>query len=368
MNILREKVLSIVELIRNQSLKEYSFESSVSSNLHDTDLENFIKPQLENLEPSYRERIRSEFLSYGPIERLLCDDSVSEILINGPEDIWVESYGRLSKLDDSFFSPFTFHLFLNRLLARVDGVVNKEIPILDRHMDQFRICVVDECITHKTPITSIRRHPNIQWTLTKLKETGWCSDSDLDFLKSIVQTRKRFLIIGPTGCGKTSVINALLDQTESHCRSIVIEDTSEISSINSCSLKLITRTQRAQLLDITQTELVKASLRLRPDRIIMGEIRGTEAKDFLMALSTGHEGSFGSLHASDPHQALLRLEMLIQMGAPQWSLEAIRKLIFLSLDGILVLEKKLDGQRVFKGAYQIASLETSGFLIDRWVA
>ena len=98
----------------------------------------------------------------------------------------------------------------------------------------------------------------------------------------------------------------------------------------------------------------------------MGEIRGPEAKDFLMALSTGHDGSFGSLHASDPHQALIRLEMLIQMGAPQWSLDAIRKLIFLSLDGIIVLAKDAHGKRIFKGAYQITSLESSGFLVDRW--
>jgi pilus assembly protein CpaF len=234
-------------------------------------------------------------------------------------------------------------------------------------MAPFRVCIIDECITQKVSAICIRRHPEYHWTLPLLQAADWCSESESDFLKSLVQQKKRFLIVGPTGCGKTSVINALLDQTESQCRSIIIEDTPEISSINSSSLKMVARVQSSQLKEITQSDLVKASLRLRPDRLVMGEIRGPEAKDFLMALSTGHDGSFGSLHASDPQQALIRLEMLIQMGAPHWSIESIRKLIFLSLDGILILGKEPSGKRIFKGAFQIMSLESSGFLIDRWV-
>lgn len=365
--MIESKILTIVESIKNQSLKEFSFESASSDLNQDIDLSNWIEPHLQDLPPQSVQRIRDEFLGFGPIEALLQNDSVAEVLINSSQDIWYESAGQLFRVPDKFYSSFTFQLFLNRLLLRIDGVVNKETPILDRPMNQFRICIVDECLTLKNPITSIRRHPNIQWTLSSLKENGWCTEKDLAFLQAIVAQRKRFLIIGPTGCGKTSVINALLHETEPNCRSIIIEDTAEISSVNSCSIKLVTRTQRSQLADITQAELVKTSLRLRPDRLVMGEIRGSEAKDFLMALSTGHDGSFGSLHASSPHQALIRLEMLIQMGAPQWGLEAIRKLIFLSLDGILVLAKEASGKRIFKGGYQITSLESSGFLIDHWM-
>lgn len=368
MKTIKDTVNYLVSVIQDQSLKEYSFENSTETRQRDADLAALIEPHLKNLPPEITQRIRVEFLSFGPIEHLLSDDSVSEILINSSSDIWFERAGKLSKVEDQFYSSFTFQLFLNKLLARIDGIVNKETPILDRHMDQFRICIIDECLTQKNPITCIRRHPNVQWTLSSLQDNGWCTMESAVFLKEIISQRKRFLIIGPTGCGKTSVINALLHQTDSNSRSVIIEDTSEISSVNSCSIKLVTRTQRSQLADITQSDLVKASLRLRPDRIIMGEIRGAEAKDFLMALSTGHDGSFGSLHASDPQQALIRLEMLIQMGAPQWNLDAIRKLIFLSLDGILVLAKEADGKRIFKGAYQITSLESSGFLIDRWTA
>tara|TARA_B110001454_G_scaffold219179_1_gene250866 strand:- start:160625 stop:161731 length:1107 start_codon:yes stop_codon:yes gene_type:complete len=368
MAILEKKIYAVVESIKSQSLKEFNFEGLPSEFRPDSDLSAWIEPHLVDLSPKDQARLKNEFLGFGPIDPLLTDDTITEIMINSRKDIWIEKSGCLSRVDDRFYCDFTYQLFLSKLLLQIDGVIDKESPVLDRTMSQFRICMVDECLTHKNSIISIRRHPDYQWTLEKLRSEGWCTDSDIVLLKRLIEQRKRFLIIGPTGCGKTSVINALLDLTDPNCRSIVIEDTPEITSVNSCSIKLLTRTHRSQLIDITQTDLVKSSLRLRPDRIIMGEIRGSEAKDFLMALSTGHDGSFGSLHASDPQQALIRLEMLIQMGAPQWSLEAIRKLIFLSLDGILVLSKETNGKRLFKGAYQITSLETSGFLLDRWIA
>lgn len=364
---LHERALQIVDAIKSQSMKEFTFEGMPNESHPDNELKRWIAPYLPDLTESEQQRLYEEFTGFGPIENYLNNNEVSEILVNSKDDIWVETKGTLHRIDDRFFSDFTFQLFLNKLLLRIDGVIDKESPVLDRNMSQFRICMVDECLTQKTSILSIRRHPDYQWSLNSLMTAGWCTPAEREWLKNLIADRKRFLIIGPTGCGKTSVINALLAETDSSCRSIIIEDTPEITSVNSCSIKLLTRTQRSQLVDITQTDLVKASLRLRPDRIVMGEIRGTEAKDFLMALSTGHNGSFGSLHASDPHQALLRLEMLIQMGAPQWSLEAIRKLIFLSLDGILVLSKEISGKRMFKGAYQITSLETSGFLLDRWM-
>ncbi len=364
---LETKILAIIDSIKNQSMKEFNFEGVRADSHNEVDFISMIEPHLTDIsEQRQRQRIQDEFLKLGPIESLLTNDRITEILINSKDDIWYESSGQLFRCEDKFYSDFTFQLFLSKLLARTDGVIDKETPILDRPMDSFRLCIIDECLTQKNSVISIRRHPRIQWTLERLKGAGWCSNEDLELLQHLISERKRFLIIGPTGCGKTSVINALLAQTDSNCRSIIIEDTAEISSVNSCSIKLLTRLQRSQLADITQADLVKSSLRLRPDRIIMGEIRGAEAKDFLMALSTGHDGSFGSLHASDPQQALIRLEMLIQMGAPQWSIDAIRKLIFLSLDGLLVLSKEPSGQRVFKGAYQITSLESSGFLLDRW--
>ena len=149
-------------------------------------------------------------------------------------------------------------------------------------------------------------------------------------------------------------------------RVILIEDTQELALPNSASTRLLTRKDAQGVLPIIdQMELVKQSLRMRPDRIVMGEIRGAEAKDLLMALSTGHSGSFATLHATDPQQALLRLEMLIQLGASFWSLEAIRNLIFLSLQNVIVVGRSPSGVRVLKGIYVLSSRETSGILVER---
>ena len=186
------------------------------------------------------------------------------------------------------------------------------------------------------------------------------------FLKKIIQLQKNFLVIGSTGEGKTTVVNALLSETDSYERSLIIEDTQEIQLPNSLSIRLLTRDETQNgLCSVDQGQLVKRALRLRPDRLVMGEIRGNEAKDFIMALSTGHRGSFGTLHAKDPQQALLRLEMLIQMGAPHWKLSAIRRLLSLSLDLIIATKKDSSGQRKLEGIYRINSLEENGFLIER---
>jgi pilus assembly protein CpaF len=162
------------------------------------------------------------------------------------------------------------------------------------------------------------------------------------------------------------VLNSLLDLLPENERVVVIEDSSEIALSNKASMKLLTREDPHGILPaIDQTQLVKRSLRLRPDRIVMGEVRGSEAKDFLMAMATGHSGSFGTLHAQDANQALIRLEMLIQMGAPQWSLTAIRRLIQLSLDYIIITGRATTGERQLKGVYRLCSLEDQGFLVEQ---
>jgi pilus assembly protein CpaF len=149
---------------------------------------------------------------------------------------------------------------------------------------------------------------------------------------------------------------------------VIIEDTSELKIPNDAGVKLLTRRDpHRNLRDIDQSELLKQALRMRPDRIIMGEIRGGEAKDLLMAFATGHTGCMGTLHAENARQALLRLEMLIQLGAPQWSLHAVRTLIWLSVQAVIVVARGPQGVRKLEGVYKIASLEEVGFLIERMI-
>ncbi|MGZ3746168.1 MAG: CpaF family protein [Pseudobdellovibrionaceae bacterium] len=313
-----------------------------------------------------RHRILAEYFSFGPLEELFQDTEITEILVNGPATIWYEKEGQLKKHQDFFLSEASYINSVHRLCEQSHCQSTVEHPTATGHFREFRLTLIRQELTRNHHHLSLRRHPNSPWTLEKLQEQQWASEIEIKILREFIAERKSFLIAGGTGTGKTSLINALLQTIPVNERAIVIEDISEIKLPNSACMKMITREDPQGLLrTIDQCELLKHSLRLRPDRIVMGEIRGAEAKDLLMALATGHDGSFGTLHANDPRQALIRLEMLIQMGAPQWNLQAVRRLIHLSLDSILMVEKTPEGKRKFQGAYKICSLEENGFLIEK---
>ncbi len=325
-----------------------------------------IEGALELSSSEVRQRILAEYFSFGPLESLLVDSEVTEILVNGPESIWYEKQGRLQKHPDLFLSEVTYTNSLHRLCEQSRCQSTVEYPATTGQFKEFRLTLVRQELTRNHHHLSLRRHPKNPWTLAKLEEQKWASETEIAKLRKMIAMKKNFLIAGGTGTGKTSLINALLQEIPANERAIVIEDIPEIELPNSSCMKMITREDPQGLLKtIDQSELLRHSLRLRPDRIVMGEIRGAEAKDLLMALATGHSGSFGTLHACDPRQALIRLEMLIQIGAPQWSLQAIRRLIHLSLDYILVVEKITNGNRKLQGAYRICSLEENGFLVEK---
>ncbi len=329
-------------------------------------IEQIVKSFTAELSAPDQARISNEFFSFGPLEDLLLDEEITEILVNSSKDIHFEKKGRIEKLNDGFFSKITYRNCVHRILEETQSILSLEKPFCDIKYKDFRISLVDESVTQSETLITFRRHPKRKWTIDLLEQNRWCSSAERRLLEMIVQTKKNFLVVGTTGAGKTSVINALLDITEQNERSLIIEDTEEIQLPNPLSFRLLTREETQHGLSaIDQSQLVKRALRLRPDRIVMGEIRHHEAKDFLMALSTGHKGSFGTLHAQDAHQALLRLEMLIQMGAPHWKLSAIRRLISLSLELVIVAERTPLGERKLEGIYTINSLEENGFLIEK---
>lgn len=231
----------------------------------------------------------------------------------------------------------------------------------------FRVHIAIAPITPQGACVSFRRHPDSPWTFQALEKKDWASLSDLQRLKDLVINQHNLLIVGPTGSGKTSILNACLQEIPNNERVVCIEDTNEIKLPNIFSTKLLTRKSEEDLYrDFSQQDLLYEALRMRPQRLVMGEIRGPEAKDYLMALSTGHSGCLCTLHADNAKQALWRLEMLVQMGAPQWSLETVRRLIHLSVHRIVLLENQnTTGQRSLEGIYKISSLEDFGFLIEK---
>ena len=315
-----------------------------------------------NSSPENKQRIQAEFSSYGPLDQLLSQTDINEIIINGKDHIFYEKQGQIFLLEDSFLSQITFHNIVEKIGTQARITVNFNKPFSEGKWGYFRVLILCPPIVKEDFHLCLRKHPKQIWTLEKFENLA--PPSALEILRQFVRDKLNFLIAGPTSSGKTSVLNACLQEVSTFERVLSIEDTDEIILPNKASTKLLTQREgeSARLL-ISQKDLVKQSLRLRPDRIVMGEVRGEEAADLLLALSTGHKGCIGTLHAKDHKQALWKLETLAQIGAPQWQSSTVKKLIFSSLNGLAVLDKKA-GQRQLKGLYKITALESSGFLYE----
>lgn len=309
-------------------------------------------------------RLSDEFFNEGPLSAILDTPHLQEIIVNGPDDIWIESGGKFWRHPDRFLSETTFKNFVDRVCSEASVKIDLSQPFTDGRWRDFRLHMGCAPLTHCAYHLNLRRLPSNPWTLSMLENADWAAPTRVKLLRDLIRQQKNILFIGPTGCGKTTVLGACLRELEESERTVIIEDTDELPRPNSSSAKLLTRpAQSAALPEVTLTDLVRQSLRMRPQRLVMGEVRGAEAKDLLLALATGHSGSLGTIHASDPRQALLRLEMLVQLGAPQWNVQAIRQLIQLSVDHLVVCGNK-DGHRRLEGIYKVAALESFGFLLE----
>ncbi|MEY4617212.1 MAG: hypothetical protein RJB66_2172 [Pseudomonadota bacterium] len=330
-------------------------------------LEKVIFDQIALAPDSLQKRLKEEYFGLGPLKEILENPSVTEIIINCFDSLWIEKDGRLSEFNDSFLSLQTYKLFLQRLYLQIGLEPTLTHPFVDGQWNGHRLHIIGSYSHESKPVRiAIRKHKLSSWTLAELLKSSWASEPAIALLKTLVLTKKNFLVIGATGSGKTSVLNALMNEIPDNERVIVIEDSEELKLPNRSSSQLLTRYDQRQVLPtVSLTDLVRQSLRMRPDRLVIGEVRGGEAKDLLLALATGHEGSASTLHASDGRQALIRLEMLIQMGAPQWNLHAIRRLIQMSLEYLIICHKNTNGHRQLEGIYQIVSLEESGLIVER---
>ena len=327
---------------------------------------NLIRQRVKGLPEKESLRIIGEFEGMGPLAEPMADPQITEILVNGPDQIFIEKNGCLELYPDRFASRLSYLNFCYRLMEEARVIMTNEVPVAQGQLRNFRLHMIGAEITQSFVHICLRRHPENPWTFHKLGEANWGTEEQRRALEKIVKSQMNFLVVGSTGSGKTSVLNACLQSLGKSERCVLIEDTLELKIPNAASMRLLTREDPNGILrKIDQSDLVKNSLRLRPDRLVMGEVRGEEAKDFLMALSTGHAGSFGSLHAASAAQALIRLEMLIQLGAPHWSLNAVRRLIQMSLQAIVVIGRKNDGQRFLEGIYRLTSLEDSGVLLEK---
>lgn len=360
-----EKALNIQKQIQEMPVQDMGFETFESKQQSSVRISHLIANKSEDLQKLEQQRLHDEFNGSGPLEFLFLNDNITEIIINSKDQIWFENKGILQKHNDAFSSDLTFHNFIERLCLETKIQINTEIPFANGIYRNFRVHMIGKEIYENGFCLTLRRIRYSPWTLQSLSDLNWAPPQAIDIIKNWLNNKKSFLIIGETGSGKTSVLNACLQALPDNERVVILEDTSEIKNPNTVSTKLSTRYDSNGILpNIDLTELVKQSLRMRPDRLVVGEVRGGEAKDLLLALSTGHAGSMGTLHASSATQALLRLEMLVQLGAPNWNLHTIRRLLALSLHGIIVVGKNNNGERKLISINTLSSVEDMGILLD----
>jgi pilus assembly protein CpaF len=360
-----QKALKIQSEIQSLPVENIGFQSLDSKPQSSVRISQIISAEAQGLDWHEQSRLQNEFEGMGPLASLMENEDVTEIIVNSLDQIWFENKGQLKRHEDRFASELTFQNFVARVCQEAQVQVSVERPFCDGRFRNFRLHLVSSELTKSGFILTLRRQSKNPWSLARLQENQWTSEQGMRILRRWIETKKSFLVIGETGSGKTSVLNACLQELPQNERVVVLEDTAEIVIPNDASTRLLTRHDSHGLLPtVDLTELLRQSLRMRPDRLVVGEVRSAEAKDLLLALSTGHQGSMGTLHASSASQAILRLEMLVQLGAPHWSLTTIRRLLGLSLNGIVVVGRNAQGERKLQSIYELSAVEETGVLLD----
>ncbi|PNT90941.1 CpaF family protein [Clostridium thermosuccinogenes] len=275
------------------------------------------------------------------------DKTVTEIMVNGPDNIFIERAGKVTRLNTSFESRERLEDVIQSIVSKVNRIVNEASPIVDaRLQDGSRVNVVLPPIALNGPIMTIRKFPEKPITMEQLIEFGSVTEEAAEALKYLVQAKYNIFISGGTGSGKTTFLNALSSFIPKDERIITIEDSAELQITGVDNIvRLETRNANTEGKgEITIRQLIKASLRMRPERIIVGEVRGAEALDMLQAMNTGHDGSLSTGHANSTEDMLSRLETMV-LSAAQIPLEAIRQQIASAIDIIIHLSRIRDKSR-----------------------
>ena len=281
---------------------------------------------------------------YGPLTHYMEDAEITDVFVNGPHEVWVERSGRLEKTCASFHNEDVLLGLIRRLVATAGGRVDPSRPITDVKLsDGSRMHVVLPPLSPRGPLLSIRRFPT-RFELDGLVERGLLDDKAAEDLRALVSERRTIAISGATGSGKTTLMNALLSLIDASERVIVLEESAELSPSSPHVVSLLTRPPNVEGKgEITLQDLFRAALRMRPDRIVVGEVRGLEARVALEAMSTGHAGSFVTVHASSARAVRTRVARL-SAGADATSIEHFQGLFDVAFDFVVHLERS-EGRR-----------------------
>lgn len=304
-------------------------------------------------------QIEDEVFGLGPLEPLLKDSSVSDILVNGSKNVYVERRGKLERTPYTFLDDRHLRNIIDRIVSLVGRRIDEASPMVDaRLQDGSRVNAIIPPLAIDGPSVSIRRFAVDRLTMDNLLELNSLSPQMSQFIKGAVKGEMNILISGGTGSGKTTTLNIFSGFIPEDQRIITIEDSAELQLQQPHVIRLETRPSNLEGKgEITQRELVKNSLRMRPDRIVVGEVRGSEAVDMLSAMNTGHDGSLATIHANTPRDALSRVENMFSMAGWNISTKNLRSQIASAIHLVVQMERQEDGKRRMVSIQEINGME-----------
>ena len=312
------------------------------------------------------EDILDEILGLGPLEPLLKDDTITDILINTHNTVYVEREGRLEHTDVRFQDTRHLVRIINKIVAAVGRRVDESQPMVDARLaDGSRVNAIIPPLAVDGPLVSIRKFARMPIDMAKLVELGSITSEMAQVLQAVVQARRNVIISGGTGSGKTTLLNALSAYIDGKERIVTIEDSAELQLQQPHVGRLETRPANIEGKgEVTQRDLLKNALRMRPDRIIVGEVRAGEAFDMLQAMNTGHEGSMTTVHANTVRDALSRVEQMIGMAGLEISPRSVRQQIASAIHVVIQCERMEDGHRRVISMAEIVGMDEDIFAIQ----
>jgi pilus assembly protein CpaF len=313
----------------------------------------------EDIRSQIYKEVLDELLGYGPIQPLLEDEDISEVMVNGPKKIYIEKKGRLTKTPITFEDDAHVIRIIERIVLPLGRRIDAENATVDARLpDGSRVNAVVPPVAIDGPSITIRKFRKDKLTIDQLIQYGSITQGMADFLQACILARLNIVISGGTGSGKTTLLNVLSNFIPEEERIVTIEDAAELQLQQDHIVRLETKTPNADGHgERSVRDLVRNALRMRPDRIVVGEVRGGEALDMLQAMNTGHDGSLTTLHANTPRDAMSRLETLVMMAGMDLPLKVVRQQISSAVDLIVQQSRLRDGTRKVTAITEVAGME-----------
>jgi pilus assembly protein CpaF len=353
-----QRILQVLDLSLLGNLDEANARVQITEVCHQVIAEEQV-PLSRAVRQRIVKRIGDEILGLGPLEPLLADPTVSDILVNGPKSVYVERSGKLVRTDVKFRNDQHLMNIIDRIVTGVGRRIDESSPMVDARLkDGSRVNAIIPPLAIDGPSISIRRFCVDRLDVERMIEYGSLTRPMADLLRGVVESRLNVLISGGTGTGKTTMLNVMSGFIPEDERIITIEDSAELQLQQPHVLRLETRPPNIEGKgEITQRDLVKNALRMRPERIVLGEIRAGEALDMLQAMNTGHDGSLATVHANTPRDALTRIETMVAMSGVNLPQKPLRQQVAAAIDVVLQLERQEDGKRRVVSIAEVNGME-----------